>query len=634
MRRGSALALALVLTSTAVVASQERPALASSSTTYDFNTVGDLARYFNGTGPGQASVSEAVDGGIGDSGSIRVPLSAVDAVYTSREGYSLGPVGSTYTFSTFLKSEGNSGYSGVGFTIASPATTGSPSAFRPNDAFGISVHGGGFIFHNGDEDSFGDWGGGWQSPGITAVKTSTACSDLINNTTTECGSPDKWFKTVFVVQRTSETEFDLRVEVWPSNVDGTLRETEASAIFALNGVTNAAILDAPQLFSYFSFSGVRVTRFDDYTVTLSGGATAVAEGFPVVVTKAVQVVGNPTVALEARVAFDGGSSVTERGFVWSSSQSPTVADTKVPLGAGVGDYSGTTALPASGTYFFRSYATNATGTSYGAETSVEYVSNSPVPPLNPGSNSGPNPESGSDLTVGLSGVDSLLVRDGAVEPTTTTLTRSAGPRGGLVIEDESGSLRVTVTGDGGVTQDSGVIAAPDGEIVCEICAQLAAGLVVEAWIYSTPRLAAAVRVDVEDGICPLLRIPVGAPLDGAGPIAPGRHTLQLRMITDAGYEILSIPITIGTSTGRAAGAPVPTRVNTGGGPVPIMPLPLALGLLIATAGLLLIQRERQLAWAYAWATRPRRTRTIPGRRLTAFDTLAQQLDTFRQEQRH
>jgi hypothetical protein len=235
---------------------------------------------------------------------------------------------------------------------------------------------------------------------------------------------------------------------------------------------------------------------------------------------------------------------------------------------------------------------------------------------------------------GLSGVDSLLVRDGAVVPVTTTLTRSAGPSGGLVIEDGSDTLRVTVTTAGGASPTTGVIVAPDGEIVCEICAQLAAGLVVEAWIYSTPRLAAAVRVDVEDGICPLLRIPVGAPLDGAGPIAPGRHTLQLRMITDAGYEILSIPITIGTSTGRAAGAPVPTRVNTGGGPVPIMPLPLALGLLIATAGLLLIQRERQLAWAYAWATRPRRTRTIPGRRLTAFDALAQQLDTFRQEQRH
>jgi hypothetical protein len=208
----------------------------------------------------------------------------------------------------------------------------------------------------------------------------------------------------------------------------------------------------------------------------------------------------------------------------------------------------------------------------------------------------------------------------------------------MIITDDTGTLRVTIAGDLGISP-TGIAVASDGEIVCEICAFLAAGNTIEAWIYSTPRLAAAVRVDLDaqDQTCPYLRIPIGAPLDGQGPITPGPHTLQLRMATTNGLEILSIPIDVttatrtGTGTGTGAGAPVPNRVNTGGGPVPLMPMPLALSLLTATLALTLIQRDRDHAWATAWATRPRRDRTIPGRRLTAFDDLEHRLHTFRNQ---
>jgi hypothetical protein len=174
-------------------------------------------------------------------------------------------------------------------------------------------------------------------------------------------------------------------------------------------------------------------------------------------------------------------------------------------------------------------------------------------------------------------MSSLLVSGGAVVPTTTTAARGAGPRGGVVIEDEDQGFRVTIATAGGVDPSAGLLVPEGGEIVCEICALLAAGTTIEAHIYSEPRLAAAVRVpldyDPDTFVCPLLRIPVGAPLDGGGTITPGVHTLQLRMHTEDGFQVLSTGITIG--------APVPTSVPTGEGPKPatvLLLLASALGL--------------------------------------------------------
>lgn len=230
-----------------------------------------------------------------------------------------------------------------------------------------------------------------------------------------------------------------------------------------------------------------------------------------------------------------------------------------------------------------------------------------------------------ELAAGLAPTGAALVRDGGAAPVSTNV----GPQRELVISDADGTLKVTLSTSSGVSPTRGLVVAEDGEIVCEICAQLAAGTVVEAWVHSEPRLAAAVRIDVEDGICPLLRIPVGTPLDGAGAIAPGAHTLQLRMDTGDGLEVLAVPIRIEDGVVSTTGTPVPTRVNTGGGPVPLLPLPLALGLLAAVAGLLIVQRDRELAWAHAWTARQRRRQALFGLHLPAFDALQLRVDELR-----
>ena len=68
------------------------------------------------------------------------------------------------------------------------------------------------------------------------------------------------------------------------------------------------------------------------------------------------------------VTSSGGADVKVRGVCWSTSQEPTVADSKTTDGAGTGTFTSTiTDLTPGTSYHIRAYATNSTGTAYGNE---------------------------------------------------------------------------------------------------------------------------------------------------------------------------------------------------------------------------------------------------------------------------
>lgn len=69
------------------------------------------------------------------------------------------------------------------------------------------------------------------------------------------------------------------------------------------------------------------------------------------------------------ITSDGGTSITARGVVWSTSQNPTIAlTTKTIDGVGFGTFASTiSGLTPNTTYYARAYATNSAGTSYGNE---------------------------------------------------------------------------------------------------------------------------------------------------------------------------------------------------------------------------------------------------------------------------
>ena len=336
-------------------------ASANTTLSFDFNSPTDLASNFNShvsSGP----VDWASSGGISDSGSISAPGSNT-AVYATKSAFSIGPVGSTYVFTAYMKSVGNGGYSGMGFTAQVPSSgNASGGPYRPNDALGISVHGGGFIFSNSANNFDGYWSGG-SDEAITPTQPSTI-GDLLNN-----GSPDSWYKVVYTVVRGSATKLDSKVEVWPVDAAGSLLAAPASAIFELNDQSAPALINASKIYAYFNLSGDRVYNFDNFSVELSGGASVIEEGAPVVLTDAA-VNCAAGLGMEGTVADAGSSSILERGFVYSTSTGPDLSDTVAAVPGTTGSYSFESSTLTNGTYYVRAYAINASETSYGSEISV------------------------------------------------------------------------------------------------------------------------------------------------------------------------------------------------------------------------------------------------------------------------
>ena len=140
---------------------------------------------------------------------------------------------------------------------------------------------------------------------------------------------------------------------------------------------------------------------------------------------------------------------------------------------------------------------------------------------------------------------------------------------------EADGVRLTFTGGAGSDASRGLVANPAGEVVCEVCVELAAGGVIEAWMFSEPRLVAAWRI--EDLPCQTFAIPVVSPLDGGGPVTTGAHTLQLALPTASGMQAVNVGVTVG--------GPVPARVPAGEGPAVPAGLLLVAGLAAAAFGL-------------------------------------------------
>ena len=98
-----------------------------------------------------------------------------------------------------------------------------------------------------------------------------------------------------------------------------------------------------------------------------------------VTTRSISNITATTATSGGNVTSEGGGSVTARGVVWGTSSGPTIAlATKTTDGTGFGEFtSSLTSLKPATTYYFRAYATNSSGTSYGSETSFTTLPTTP-----------------------------------------------------------------------------------------------------------------------------------------------------------------------------------------------------------------------------------------------------------------
>ncbi len=87
---------------------------------------------------------------------------------------------------------------------------------------------------------------------------------------------------------------------------------------------------------------------------------------PILTTTSFTGITSTTATSGGTITSDGGSAITSRGVVWSTTQNPTIANSKTVNGTGIGNYiSAISSLTASTTYYVRAYATNSNGTAYG-----------------------------------------------------------------------------------------------------------------------------------------------------------------------------------------------------------------------------------------------------------------------------
>jgi hypothetical protein len=89
---------------------------------------------------------------------------------------------------------------------------------------------------------------------------------------------------------------------------------------------------------------------------------------PTLTTTEITLITNTTAISGGNVTADGNGPVTAKGICWSTTENPTITDSKTSDGTGTGSFiSNLTALTPGTVYHVRAYATNSAGTGYGAD---------------------------------------------------------------------------------------------------------------------------------------------------------------------------------------------------------------------------------------------------------------------------
>ncbi|MCE1198574.1 MAG: hypothetical protein LWW85_06360 [Marinilabiliales bacterium] len=100
---------------------------------------------------------------------------------------------------------------------------------------------------------------------------------------------------------------------------------------------------------------------------------------PVVTTNGLSNLTATTLTCGGTISSDGGAAITARGVCWSTSHTPTTANSKTSDGAASGSYSSSvTGLVPNVAYYIRAYASNNVGTSYGEELSFKTTATLPT----------------------------------------------------------------------------------------------------------------------------------------------------------------------------------------------------------------------------------------------------------------
>ena len=163
--------------------------------------------------------------------------------------------------------------------------------------------------------------------------------------------------------------------------DGTFAVTQRGVCWSTSPdptIANARTIDAGGLGTFVSTVGGLTPGttyyLRAYATNQNGTAYgeqrtfATPDGHPVVSTTSATSIAATSAVCGGNVSSDGGFPVTARGVCYSTTPAPTTASPHTTDGSGTGPFvSHLTNLSPGTTYYYRAYATNATGTVYGEE---------------------------------------------------------------------------------------------------------------------------------------------------------------------------------------------------------------------------------------------------------------------------
>jgi uncharacterized protein (TIGR02145 family) len=143
----------------------------------------------------------------------------------------------------------------------------------------------------------------------------------------------------------------------PHTTDGTGKGSYVSQISGLNPAT-------PYYIRAYATNGVGTAYGNQVFVTTPPTV-------PTLTTNTVTNLLPYSLTCGGNITSNGGAAVTARGVCWSRNQNPSLADLYSTEGTGTGNFnSQITGLSPCTTYYFRAYATNSVGTSYGENQSA------------------------------------------------------------------------------------------------------------------------------------------------------------------------------------------------------------------------------------------------------------------------
>jgi uncharacterized protein (TIGR02145 family) len=125
---------------------------------------------------------------------------------------------------------------------------------------------------------------------------------------------------------------------------------------------------------------IPLNTIDSITYTINNPGSLAS-----ITTATVTSITGTTAVSGGNITNDGGSLITQRGVCYSTTPTPTTANTTVISGSGTGSYTcNLSGLTPSTTYYVRAYAINSAGTAYGSVLSFTATSGSGGIVSNPG----------------------------------------------------------------------------------------------------------------------------------------------------------------------------------------------------------------------------------------------------------